>query len=141
MGGRGSGSFPDDGSTHRGGRQKKSAVAVSGSGFPVKPRVIADSLSDVWEEISDRLAGVAFEQDSAAVYRLALLTYQQDQIDERWFHEPCDEDLSKQSLAVGRQLIMLWGQFGMTPRSRQILLVPKEEEEADEFEKMMKDRG
>jgi hypothetical protein len=44
-------------------------------------------------------------------------------------------------LAVERNLDTKCAKFGMTPRDRQILLMPKEEEELDEFEQMMKDRG
>ena len=46
MGGPGSGSFPDDGSAHRGGRKKRAAVAVAGSGYPVCPPDLPDEVRD-----------------------------------------------------------------------------------------------
>jgi hypothetical protein len=146
MGGRGSGSLPDDGSVHRGGRAKKSAVAVSGSGLPVKPPGMSRRSSDLWDRLNDLLAGVAFEQDSHALWRIAVLMERQEQLDELTDDLMQGEDIEgidkavRIGLAVERSLDTKCGKFGMTPRERQILLVPKEEEERDELEQLMQGR-
>jgi hypothetical protein len=139
VGGRGSGSFPDDGSTHRGGRQKKAAVAVVGSGTPCRPDGMSEEIVPYWNRLEERLSGVAFEQDSDAMAELATLSWRQQKFHEALQATPLDEELNRLSLAVGRALSALWTQFGQTPRSRQLLLVPREEQEKDEFERMMED--
>ncbi len=135
MGGRGSGSFSED--THRGGRQKKSAVAVSGSGTPTPPKDLPESVRGHWWRFAEAVQGVAFEQDSEAITEAAYLMWRQQKFREALQDRPLDEDLNRLSLAVGRSLSAIMSQFGLTPRSRQILLVPKEEEEKDELEKLM----
>ncbi len=137
MGGFGSGSFPDDGSTHRGGRKKKSAVAVIGSGKPEKPKLPKD-VGLCWDRIAETVEGVAFSQDTEAITEAAWLLWRQQEFRKALKKTPLDEELNRLSLAVGRSLSALLAQFGLTPRSRQILLVPREEpEEKDEFEKML----
>lgn len=136
MGGRGSGSFPDDGSSHRGGRKKRAAIAVAGSGYPVRPE-LPDGVAACWDRLADTVTGVAFSQDSEAMTEAAWLMWRQQQFHAALLSDPLNDDLNRVSLAVGRSLSALLTQFGMTPRSRQILLVPKEPEEKDEFEKMM----
>lgn len=135
MGGRGSGSFPDDGSTHRGGRQKKAAVAVVGSGSPVRPD-LPEAVLKHWDRLAEIVQGVAYEQDSEAMQEAAWLLWRQQKFHEALYALPLDEELNRLSLAVGRSLSALLTQFGMTPRSRQILLVPKEAEEKDELEEL-----
>jgi len=139
MGGKGSGSLPDD-VLGRGGRAKKAAIAVPGKGVPIKSEHLPFDVADCWDEIVPQLEGVAFEQDSDAIEEMAWLTWQQRQYRQALLMQPLDEDLTRLNLAVGRSLSALRTQFGLTPRSRQLLLVPKEEEELDEFEQMMKDR-
>jgi len=139
VGGRGSGSFPDDGRVHRGGRQKKAAVAVSGSGTPCRPEDMPEEVVPHWERLEELLSGVAYAQDSDAMTEAAYLMWRQQKFREALQGNPLDEDLNRLSLAVGRSLSAMLSQFGMTPRSRQILLVPREPEEKDEFERMMED--
>lgn len=139
MGGLGSGSFPDDGGTHRGGRQKKSAVAVAGSGVPCRPDDMPAEVIPHWDRLDDLLSGVAYSQDSDAMAEAAYLLWRQQKFREALQEQPLDEDLNRLSLAVGRSLSALLTQFGLTPRSRQLLLVPREPEEKDEFEKLMED--
>lgn len=139
MGGRGSGSFPDDGSAHRGGRKKRAAVAVAGSGYPVRPAELPEEVALCWDRLAETVTGVAYSQDSEAMTECAWLMWRQAKFHEQLLIRPCDEELNRLSLAVGRSLSSLLTQFGMTPRSRQILLVPKEPEEKDEFEKMLED--
>lgn len=134
MGGPGSGSFPDDGSTHRGGRQKKSAVAVIGSGSPDKPDDLPADVSRCWDRLAEVVSGVAFSQDSEAITEAAWLLARQQKFRNALEKDPLDEELNRLSLAVGRAMSAIFTQFGMTPRSRQILLVPREDEEVDEFE-------
>jgi hypothetical protein len=137
MGGRGSGSFPDDGSAHRGGRKKRAAVAVAGSGLPVRPDGLPDDVAMCWDRLAETVSGVAYSQDSEAMVEAAWLLWRQEQFRAALLEQPLDEELNRLSLAVGRSLSALLTQFGMTPRSRQILLVPKEEEAKDEFEQLM----
>lgn len=138
MGGRGSGSFPDDGGVHRGGRQKRAAVAVAGSGSPVRPDGLPVGVAECWERLAETVSGVAYSQDSEAMTEAAWLLWRQGKFRESLLADPCNEELNRLSLAVGRQLAVLLSQFGLTPRSRQILLVPsKEDQEKDEFEKLM----
>jgi hypothetical protein len=141
MGGRGSGSFPDDGSSHRGGRSKKAAVAVTGGGEPVMPPNLPREVAFYWDRFAEVVSGVAFSQDSEAMAEAAWLMWRQQKFHEALFFNPLDEDLNRLSLAVGRSLSALLTQFGMTPRSRQILLVPREEQEKDEFEQMEEQNG
>jgi hypothetical protein len=136
MGGFGSGSFPDDGSTHRGGRKKRAAVAVAGSGKPDRPK-LPKEVGLCWDRIAETVEGIAFAQDSEAITEAAWLLWRQQEFRKALKKTPLDEELNRLSLAVGRSLSALFSQFGLTPRSRQILLVPREEEEKDEFEKMM----
>src|SRR5688572_566957 len=86
-----------------------------------------------WTRLEEELSGVAFEQDSDAMADYAKLSWRQDKFHEALRATPLDDDLNRLSLAVGRALSDLRSQFGKTPRSRQLLLVPREEEEKDEF--------
>lgn len=138
MGGRGSGSFADDGSTHGGGRGKRAAVAVAGSGEPICPDGLPDVVEKHWQAIADVLSGVAKSQDSDAITSLAWLSWQQCEFRRKLLVSPLDETSTRLSLAVGRSLLVLWSQFGMTPRSRQLLLTPVGGDEVDDFEEMDK---
>jgi phage terminase small subunit len=140
MGGRGSGSFPDDGSVHGVGRPKKSAVAVAGSGSPVKPDWLPDECEKLWQDIADVVQGVAFEQDSIAIAMMAELLERYHALARVVRSDKSDHDSLRSWLAVGRPLKILMGDFGMTPRSRQILLVPKEDEDKDPFDAMFDGR-
>tara|TARA_R110000868_G_scaffold10752_4_gene52191 strand:- start:73 stop:498 length:426 start_codon:yes stop_codon:yes gene_type:complete len=141
MGGPGSGSFPDN-PNHRGGRSKKAAVQVCGTGVPIKPDDMLHEVSEIWNRVYDLVAGVAFEQDSDAVAELAWLLWRQGKLREALYVRPLDIDLNKQSLAIGRSLNTLLFQFGLTPRSRQVLLVPKEEaKEVDPFDALKAEYG
>lgn len=141
MGGKGSGAMPGQNSNHRGGMPKKAAVAVTGSGVPIKPMDLPREIDPVWDEIAEQVQGVAFAQDSDAITEMAWLTWQKREFQQALLDQPCDDEKTRLNLAVGRSLSALWSQFGLTPRSRQILLVPKDEEEKDEFEEMMEGRG
>lgn len=138
MGGPGSRSFPDDGSTHSGGRKKAAAVAVVGVGSPEKPDHLPKDVEKCWDRIAEVVSGVAFSQDSEAITEAAWLLSRQEKFRRALEGNPLDEELNRLSLAVGRSLSAIFTQFGMTPRSRQILLVPREEKEIDEFEEMDK---
>lgn len=140
MGGRGSGALPGDTSNHGGGRPKRAAVAVVGSGSPIKPDDLPMAVSECWDQIAEKLSGLVYSQDSDALTYAAWLMWQQQQYRDALLVNPLDEELTRLSLAVGRSLSALWSQFGMTPRSRQLLLAPKQEEELDEFEEMLKGR-
>lgn len=70
----------------------------------------------------------------------AWLLWRQHEFRKALLVMPLDDDLNRLSLAVGRSLSALLTQFGLTPRSRQILLVPREESEVDEFDELMKGR-
>lgn len=135
MGSKGSGRGPGND-----GCKKQSAVSVAGRGVPIKSEGMPFDVGDCWDEIVPQLAGVAFEQDSDAVEEMAWLTWQKRCYREALMTSPLDDELTRLNLAVGRSLSALWSQFGLTPRSRQILVVPDETEELDEFEQMMKER-
>ncbi len=137
MGGPGSGSFSDD-DYARPGRRKRAAVAVVGSGVPVRPDDMPEDVAKCWDRLAETVSGVAFSQDSEALTEAAWLLWRQGKFREALQANPVNEELNRLSLAVGRQLATLLAQFGLTPRSRQILLVPsKDDQEQDEFEKLM----
>lgn len=141
MGGPGSGSFPDN-PNQRGGRTKKAAVQVCGTGVPIKPDGMPSDIAVIWDRVFDLLSGVAFEQDSDAVAELADLLWRQGEYRKALRERPLDIDLNKQSLAIGRAVNTLLVQFGLTPRSRQVLLVPKVEvAEVDPFDALRAEYG
>lgn len=141
MGGPGSGAKPGQNSNHRGGMPKKAAVAVAGSGVPVKPTDLPREIDSVWDEIAEQVQGVAFAQDSDAITEMAWLTWQKRELQQALLDTPCDDEKTRLNLAVGRSLSTLWTQFGLTPMSRQRLLVPKEDDdELDDYEQLLKDR-
>jgi hypothetical protein len=102
--------------------------------------------SDIWDHLAELLSGVAYEQDSHALWRIAVLMERQEQLDELVEDMLHGEDIdgidkaTRMSLAVERSLDTKCGKFGMTPRERQILLVPKEEEELDDLEHLIQGR-
>ncbi len=137
MGGPGSGWGSEDLGP---GRKKKTAIAVVGSGSPVRPSNLPKEVAPHWDRLAEVVSGVAFSQDSEAMAEAAWLLFRQQKFREALLVMPLDDDLNRLSLAVGRSLSALLTQFGLTPRSRQILLVPKEETEVDEFDALMKGR-
>lgn len=134
MGGKGSGWGSED--VSRAGRKKKSAIAVSGSGTPTCPDDLPEAVKPYWWRFADVVQGIAFEQDTEAVTEAAYLLWRQQKFREALQSDPLNDEMNRLSLAVGRSLSAIMTQFGMTPRSRQILLVPKEEEPKDEFEEL-----
>ena len=132
MGAKGSG-----GTMESRGRKVKTAIAVVGSGVPEMPLGMTESVKPFWRRVVDVTAGVAFEQDSETLGELAQLLWRQSQFVECLEGDPLNDDMNRISLAIGRAILVLCSQFGLTPRSRQILLVPKEDvEEEDELEKL-----
>lgn len=156
MGGKGSGALPGQNSNHRGGQQKKAAVAVVGSGSPVMPTKLSQHAVEYWEVLVERLSGIVFEQDSHVLGRMAVWMAQLERLDgdlavlQDGVSSDDDgdgdgeavESLIRTMLAIERNLDTKCAKFGMTPRDRQLLLVPKEEdEELDDFEQLLKGRG
>ena len=136
MGGKGSGQYPGN-ANWAGGKSKKTAISVVGSGVPEIPDWLPDAAYPYWHIIVERTSGVAFSQDSDAIGEMASLTWRQHKLNDALAENPTDDDLNRVSLAVGRQLRSLWEGFGLTPRSRQVLVVPSDEEpELDELERL-----
>ncbi len=134
MGGIGSGQYQGN-SNWRGGKSKKTAVQVAGSGTPQMPEDLDKEARVHWHRIVELTQGVAFEQDSNAIAELARLCARQDAFNTALEKDPLNESLNRTSLAIGRAMHSLRLQFGLTPRSRQILVVPVDEsEEPDELE-------
>lgn len=140
MGGRGSGSLPDEGSEHRGGRKKKAALAVVGSGLPVKPRGLDRETEEEWDWLVEVLSGVVFSQDSSLLLEMAQRGVIQRRLWELRIADLKDDNVDLQLNRNTMRLTTMWSQCGMTPRSRQILLVPTDEEERDELEQLMQGR-
>ena len=126
MGGPGSGSLPGN-DWSRPGRKKRSAVAVAGTGTPQKPEGLPDAVSAAWDRLCELTAGVTFSQDSSAILMAARLIVRQDAIAEKLDLAPADIGLNRTSLAIGRALLILLGKLGLTPRDRQVLIVPRDE--------------
>lgn len=139
MGGRGSGRVPEGskGLPSGQGRKKTTAVAVVGSGEPVMPRDMPDRVQECWFRLIDATAGIAHEQDTEMLVEASYLLYQREQLRNEICYDPTNIDLTKLNLTIGRSLFVILSHFGLTPRSRQLLLIPKQEEEQDEFEKLM----
>jgi phage terminase small subunit len=126
MGGRGSGSFPDN-PNQRGGRSKKSAIQVVGIGTPELPEWLPADAFPFWQDIVSKTVGVAFSQDSDAVAELASLIWRQSEFLKRLAADPTNDDWNRISLAIGRQARPLQTALGLTPHARQILVVPVDE--------------
>jgi len=99
----------------------------------------------VWQWIVDQTSGLSFQQDSIAIEQAArlIVTHRKVQraLDDLEPTDPAFLDLTRQLLAIGRQVIALMGKLGLTPRDRQSLLRPSTEtEEKDEFERLMEGR-
>ena len=139
MGGPGSGWGADEPAS-RAGRKKRSAVAVCGSGVPEKPKDISPEMSAHWDRVSELVSGSAFSQDSLAMEEIAEMLTIRDRLSGVVSANPSDLDAIRTRLAVGRQLGALFSKFGLTPRDRQVLLVPREDDEADDLEKLMAER-
>jgi hypothetical protein len=92
------------------------------------PKSVSKEVKAAWDKIVELTSGVTFSQDSIAILEAARLMARQE-----WFavaleEDPLNDDLNRLSLAVGRQLNMILGQLGLTPRARQSLLIPKKDE-------------
>lgn len=138
MGGPGSRSY----SEHAGGRNKTAAIAVAGSGVPQRPETLSEAESKVWDSLVEITRGVTFEQDSLALAECSRLIVRQEAFHDALRNKPTDETLNRLSLAVGRSLSAALTQLGLTPRARQLLVVPRADEpEQDELERLMAERG
>jgi hypothetical protein len=118
------------------------------------PRGLSADAAYHWELLTERLSGVVFEQDSHILGRMAIWMSQLTRLDgdlavlQDGVSSEDDGDgdgeaverLIRTMLAIERNLDTKCAKFGMTPRDRQLLLMPKEEEELDAFEQMIKDR-
>lgn len=127
MGGIGSGSQPDW--KPKPGRRKRQAVAVSGTGEPMKPDGLSAEGSKVWQSLVEALKGTAFMQDSIAMEAAVSLVVRHRAMNRELDKDPTNVQLNRISLAVGRQLAAVLAKFGMTPRDRQVLLVPKADDD------------
>ena len=137
MGGSGSGRPSEN---WRGGRKPKTAMAVVGTGLPEIPADMPIEVRPHWWRLIDMTQGVAFSQDTFALTELSWLLWRQQKFNEKLQAMPCDDELNRLSLAIGRAILILLGQFGLTPRSRQSLLVPRDEpDEEDELERLQRD--
>jgi len=137
MGGPGSRSYAE----HAGGRTKTAAIAVTGSGVPQRPDNFTEAESKAWDWLVETTRGVTFEQDSVAIAECARLIVRQDAFHEALRTKPTDETLNRLSLSVGRSLSAAFTQLGLTPRSRQLLIVPRaDKSEQDELERLMAER-
>lgn len=139
MGGAGSGWGPDEPKS-RAGRKKRSAISVCGSGVPERPSGMSKEKTVYWDRIVELTSGTSFSQDSLAIEEMADLLVMRDSLRAAIASDPTDMDAYRTRLAVGRQLLPLFGRFGFTPRDRQVLLVPAMDEEKDELESLMSER-
>ncbi len=139
MGGPGSGWGADEPAS-RAGRKKRSAVSVCGSGVPEKPAGMSAVMSAAWDRLVELTNGTTFSQDSLAIEEAAEMLALREELRIGLKSEPLNLDMIRTRLAVGRQLGALFSKFGLTPRDRQVLLVPREDDEKDDLEKLMAER-
>lgn len=130
MGGRGSGSYSDG--AYRGGRRPKTAINVCGTGVPAMPSGLSADVQKCFQELVELTSGVTFQQDSRIVLEGARLMARQDKFAVALETDPTNDDLNRLSLAIGRQLAAVLGKLGLTPRDRQILLIPRNDDEAED---------
>ena len=90
---------------------------------------LSDESASVWKALTAALKGTAYSQDSIALEAAVSLVVRQRALNRELDANPTDVALNRISLAVGRQLASALAKFGMTPRDRQVLLVPKVEPE------------
>lgn len=136
MGGKGSGSFPDN-PNHRGGREKKSAVSVVGTGLPEKPDDLPPGVEKEWYRLVELTQGVTFSQDSDILGDLAWMCWQHNKYRLLIRDDPTNSELLKDANSIQRQKTILYGQLGLTAKARGLLLVPSNEaEEEDELERV-----
>jgi phage terminase small subunit len=134
MGGKGSGSLPDN-PNWGGGRSKRSAVSVAGSGMPEMPDNLPPLVQDEWHRLVEVTSGVTFSQDSSVLADLAWATVLMRKCELELRDNWLDPQLHKQWLDLGRRKLALQLQLGLTPRSRQVLVVPdNDQEEVDPLE-------
>jgi hypothetical protein len=139
MGGPGSGWGADEPAS-RAGRKKRNAVSVCGSGEPIKPSGISPDVSAAWDRVVEVTEGTTFSQDSLAIEEMADLLAMRDTLRNQIKANPADLDIVRTRLAVGRGLTAMFAKFGLTPRDRQVLLVPREDDEKDDLEQLMAER-
>lgn len=128
MGGPGSRSYASDPANRGQGRKSNATLGVRGTGAPELPDGLNEGVKACWHEIVELTSGVTFSQDSIAITEAARLLWRQRKFAEALDDNPTDDDLNRLSLAVGRQLNIILGQLGLTPRSRQSLMVPVDDE-------------
>ncbi|WP_373651619.1 hypothetical protein [Schlesneria sp. DSM 10557] len=134
MGGPGSGRVNDSRP-----RRPAAAVNVIGSGVPAPITELRPTTQAAFDRIVEMTSGVSFSQDSIAVEMAARLLVRLQVMDDAIADDPSNFDLHRLSLAVGRQLAALLSKFGLTPRDRQVLMVPRDEpEEEDPLETLRK---
>lgn len=135
MGGAGSGRVNESR-----GRKPKAAVNVVGCGIPCPAQKLADDVQAAFDRLAELTSGTSFSQDSVALELAARLMIRSAKLDDAITAEPDDAELHRLSLSIGRQLITLLAKFGLTPRDRQVLLVPRDDEEQDDLERLLAER-
>ena len=130
MGGIGSGSYSDE--SYRGGRRAKAAINVCGTGVPTMPNGLSADVQRAFQELVELTSGVTFQQDSRILLEGARLIARQDKFAVALETDPTNDELNRLSLAIGRQLTTVLGKLGLTPRDRQVLLIPRTEEVEDD---------
>jgi len=136
MGGAGSGRVNEPR-----GRKPKAAVNVVGSGVPCPATELPADVQASFDRLAQLTSGTTFSQDSIAIELAARLMVRSSKLDDAITAKPDDAELHRLSLAIGRQLMALLGKFGLTPRDRQVLLVPRDDSpEMDDLERLMAER-
>lgn len=137
MGGKGSGSASDN---HRGGRSKKTAVAVTGRGVPLMPPHMDKKAKPYWDYLTDILSQVACYEDSDAIAEMASVMMIRKQLFDEVLADPTENPLINKLFKALRMMNEYRVKFGMTPRDRNLLLTAGDEEEADELDEILKGR-
>lgn len=122
---------PNSGWKSTAGRKAKSAVAVEGIGVPEKPTGLPSDVSEAWDVLVTLTSGVCFSQDAELLLECATLQVRQAAFRRELSLKPTDPELNRLSLAIGRALLVALGKLGLTPRDRQILLIPRPEQDED----------
>ena len=135
MGGAGSGRINETR-----GRKPKAAVNVVGCGVPCPAQKLTGDVQAAFDRLVELTSGTSFSQDSIAIELAARLMVRSSKLDDAITSKPDDAELHRLSLAITRQLITLLAKFGLTPRDRQVLLVPRDDEEQDDLERLLAER-
>ncbi len=118
------------------GRKPKAAMNVVGTGVPCPVTELPEDVAAAFNRLAELTSGVSFSQDSIAIELAARLMCRLAKLDALIDKGVDSQSTHRLALAIARQLTALLAQFGLTPRARQVLLVPREEEgEIDELEK------